>query len=195
MKESSPTSEKKERSTTDTNDTKTHYEVLGVHEKADHTMIKNAHRKLALRYHPDKQAQKKNVNAKQSLIDSEGEPEEELLFTKIQSAWECLGDEKKRIEYDDYLERIRERNNGDIIKAQIVKLCEMRYEICEVEDDESVESNQSQEIVKQKLYTYNCRCGDCFEILEEEIDETNDSSSDSNIFECESCSLSIKVVL
>ena len=171
-------------STLRTNDNRNHYEILGIGEGADHATIKNAHRKLALQFHPDKRT---NLAAQDTN-------EAETIFTKIQAAWECLGNKEKRMEYDNALSRLRERNNGDIIKAQVVKLCEMKYEICDVEDDESVGTKESQENTKQKLYSFTCRCGDCFEILEEELDDSNIASI-SNIFECESCSLSIKVVL
>ncbi len=33
---------------------KDYYEILGVPKNADDTQIKNAYRKLALRFHPDK---------------------------------------------------------------------------------------------------------------------------------------------
>lgn len=33
---------------------KDYYEILGVTKSADDTLIKNAYRKLALRFHPDK---------------------------------------------------------------------------------------------------------------------------------------------
>lgn len=165
-----------------------HYEILGVDEKAEHIDIKNAHRKLALQYHPDKR----------STATQQDHNEAESMYIKIQAAWECLGDEQKRMEYDESLKRIRERNSGDVIKAQVVNLCEMKCEVCDVEEDSNCNSGDdlpSQEGSKQRLYTFTCRCGDCFEILEEELDNSYNRVSDSNIFHCESCSLSIKIVL
>ena len=68
-----------------------HYEVLGVERSADASTIKKAHRKLALRYHPDK-----NRNE-----DESGEQ-----FRLIQQAYECLSDPAERKWYDDHREAI-----------------------------------------------------------------------------------------
>lgn len=181
-----------------------HYQILNIDEKAEYTEIKNAYRKLCLMHHPDKRQQRIN-NSKHE----EEEEESDIIFTRIQAAWDCLGDEKKRMEYDESLNRMRDKNVNDIHKAQIVKLCEMKCEVCDVEgsssdcdyDDCENDYDGNKDCLvpnissKQNVYSFTCRCGDCFEILEEELDlSTNSHSLDCNIFECESCSLSIKIV-
>ena len=62
-----------------------HYETLGISEGASESEIKQAFRKLSLKYHPDKN---------QGSNDTIG------LFHKINEAYEVLGDPSKRKEYD-----------------------------------------------------------------------------------------------
>lgn len=59
-----------------------HYETLGVNENDTHETIKKKYRKLSLKYHPDKPT---------------GDVE---MFKKITGAYEVVGDEDKRKEYD-----------------------------------------------------------------------------------------------
>ena len=61
------------------------YDVLGVASNASHDEIKRAYRQLSLKYHPDK-----NV----------GDTECIEKFQKISHAYETIGDEEKRKEYD-----------------------------------------------------------------------------------------------
>lgn len=63
------------------------YSVLGVSKNATQAEIKNAYRKLAMKYHPDR-----NLGDKNS----------EELFKKISAAYDVLGDETKRRQYDAY---------------------------------------------------------------------------------------------
>ena len=63
-------------------DYKDYYKVLGVDRKADEKEIKSAYRKLALKYHPDKN------------------PDSEEHFKEINEAYEVLGDSDKRSKYD-----------------------------------------------------------------------------------------------
>ncbi|MDD3089551.1 MAG: DnaJ domain-containing protein, partial [Candidatus Omnitrophica bacterium] len=62
-----------------------YYKVLGVKEDASADEIKKAYRKLALKYHPDKNA---------------GNKKAEDEFKKVSEAYYTLGDEKRRKEYD-----------------------------------------------------------------------------------------------
>lgn len=63
-----------------------YYEVLGVPKDADAKAIKDAFRKLALQYHPDRNK----------------EPGAEERFKEIAAAYAVLSDPKKRAEYDSH---------------------------------------------------------------------------------------------
>jgi DnaJ-class molecular chaperone len=69
-----------------------HYKVLGVDPKATSSEIKKAYRKLAKEYHPD---------------STGGDKRKESRFKEVSSAYEVLGDEKKRAQYDEVREGIR----------------------------------------------------------------------------------------
>ncbi len=63
------------------------YTILGVQKNASETEIKSAYRKLAIKYHPDK---------------NPGNKEAEEKFKSINSAHEVLSDPEKRKKYDRY---------------------------------------------------------------------------------------------
>lgn len=69
-----------------------HYDVLGVERDADVGTIKKAHRKLALKWHPDK-----NIGDDDSA---------QRLFLQVQQAYECLSDAAERKWYDDHRDAI-----------------------------------------------------------------------------------------
>ena len=64
-----------------------YYEVLGVQKGASKDEIKKAYRKLAIQYHPDKNAGNKAAEEK---------------FKEATEAYEVLSDDKKRQTYDQY---------------------------------------------------------------------------------------------
>lgn len=64
---------------------KDYYEVLGVNRNADDSTIKKAYRKLAMKYHPDRNPDNKEAEEK---------------FKEIGEAYEVLSDADKRAAYD-----------------------------------------------------------------------------------------------
>ncbi len=85
-----------------------YYEILNVFEDCSAEEIKSSFRKLALKYHPDK-----NNNS----------PESQTRFVLISNAYETLIDTVKKKEYDNYLRNSAVLNNwknkGSNIRASL----------------------------------------------------------------------------
>ena len=64
-----------------------YYKTLGVEKNADPEAIKKAYRKLALKYHPDR---------------NPGNHEAEEKFKKISEAYAVLSDPEKRKQYESF---------------------------------------------------------------------------------------------
>ncbi len=66
-----------------------YYEVLSVEKTADGEEIKRAYRRLAMKYHPDRN-------------DGDGKHEAEIKFKEASEAYEVLSDPQKRQRYDQH---------------------------------------------------------------------------------------------
>src|SRR3954466_6719087 len=66
-----------------------YYEVLSVTKTADGEEIKRAYRRLAMKYHPDRN-------------DGDGKHEAEIKFKEAAEAYEVLSDPAKRQRYDQH---------------------------------------------------------------------------------------------
>ncbi len=64
-----------------------YYDILGVNKNADKKQIKQAYRKLAIKYHPDR---------------NEGNKEAEEKFKEAAEAYEVLSNDQKRSRYDQF---------------------------------------------------------------------------------------------
>ena len=69
-----------------------YYEVLGVDKNASAADIKKAYRKIAIKYHPDRQGDKSEAEKKEA----------EDKFKEAAEAYSVLSDEKKRQQYDQF---------------------------------------------------------------------------------------------
>ena len=63
------------------------YEILGVPKNASDEDIKKSYRKLAMKYHPDR---------------NQGDASAEVKFKEAKEAYEMLSDAEKRAAYDQY---------------------------------------------------------------------------------------------
>ncbi|MBM4375884.1 MAG: molecular chaperone DnaJ [Deltaproteobacteria bacterium] len=68
-------------------DKRCYYEVLGIERGADGNEIRKAYKKLALKYHPDRNA---------------GSAEAEASFKEVTEAFQVLNDDEKRRHYDQF---------------------------------------------------------------------------------------------
>ncbi len=64
-----------------------YYEVLGVSRTASQDEIRKAHRKLVLKFHPDR---------------NKGDKGSEEKFKEVQEAYDVLSEEQKRKNYDQF---------------------------------------------------------------------------------------------
>jgi DnaJ family protein A protein 2 len=94
------------------------YDILGVSPSANDGELKTAYRKLALKYHPDK-----NPNGADK-------------FKEISHAYEILSDPKKKSIYDQYGEEGLNENGGghgmeevclEEVIVQLLKLCKIQF--------------------------------------------------------------------
>ena len=69
-----------------------YYEVLGVDKNASAADIKKAYRKIAIKYHPDRQGDKSDAEKKEA----------EEKFKEAAEAYAVLSDEQKRQQYDQF---------------------------------------------------------------------------------------------
>ena len=72
-----------------------YYRLLDVPKNASHDEIKSAYRRMAMKYHPDR---------------NPGNKEAEAKFKEINEAYEVLSDDKKRQIYDQYGEEDHQKN-------------------------------------------------------------------------------------
>lgn len=77
---------------------KDYYEVLGVSKDADEREIKKAYKRLAMKYHPDK--------------NQDNKIESEARFKEIKEAYEILTDPQKKAAYDQYGHAAFEQGGG-----------------------------------------------------------------------------------
>lgn len=117
-----------------TEETATHYNILGVSSTASYEEIKAAFYSLARQSHPDKQQQPaSNTNTT-------------IAFKQVQKAWETLRDTSSRTLYDQQLLQLALNQKAKCQGAIVISKSDLE----EALDDETQES----------LWVYDCRCGE-----------------------------------
>ena len=94
---------------------KDYYQILEINKNSDKNTIKNAYKKLALKYHPDKNMQNKE--------------ESEKKFKEISEAYEILGDDEKKKNYDNGQNVVIQNSNPFDIFENIFKNHNMSFNI------------------------------------------------------------------
>ncbi len=94
---------------------KNYYEILEVNQNASKEVIEKVYKLLVKKYHPDTQIEEKKNSA-------------EEVLKQINLAYETLSDEKKRREYDEYLNGLKDeqinklKDENAFLKSQVVTL-------------------------------------------------------------------------
>ncbi|TYZ58988.1 hypothetical protein PybrP1_002140 [[Pythium] brassicae (nom. inval.)] len=139
----------------------THYERLGVHPTSSADEIRRAYHRAARQLHPDKRS----------------DAADDAAFVTVQAAYETLRDPALRAAYDSECLRaavVRRRDTEDVRVADTVRTVEMTQQTLEDGD---------------VLFSLRCRCGDAYEVSEDELLDGVD------VVPCTGCSLNIRVVL
>ncbi|RLN61771.1 hypothetical protein BBJ29_001388 [Phytophthora kernoviae] len=131
------------------------YEVLGVSVDCSADDIRRAYHQAARKYHPDKRTTASSGHDDSSAHDVQ-------QFLQVQEAYETLRNADLRQQYDAKLtqdELNRKREEEVIVVSNTIALNDMQREVIGSEDGEDDEV----------LFTHQCRCGDLYEISEEEL--------------------------
>ena len=128
-------------------------------------------------------------------------------FHHIQAAYNCLRDPEKRRQYDESMSRIDEREKIKLKASSSVSLSEMESDWCCVVDEgnsvgESTDMCDADgDAALNKVYFHPCRCGDTFQVFEDELLVSINSVNKwdkydmvtNRVWQCESCSLMIRI--
>lgn len=162
------------------------YELLGVSPQSSVDEIRRAYHRAARQHHPDKRAVGSNTqsDAPTPVTSTTTTTEADAAFVRIQEAYETLRDPELRAAYDAKLLRdavVRKRDVELVRVADVVSVREMTREVVPADAD----ADEDDEV----LLTRPCRCGDVYEVSEDELLDGVD------VVPCNGCSLNIRVVL
>ena len=97
---------------------KDYYKILGVPKDANEKQIKKGYRNLAMKWHPDKNPDKKE--------------EAEQKFKEVAEAYEVLSDDKKRRLYDQVGEEGMKQGTEDGERREQKRTCSSRIAKCTI---------------------------------------------------------------
>eukprot|EP00571_Detonula_confervacea_P016920 CAMPEP_0172302628 /NCGR_PEP_ID=MMETSP1058-20130122/4293_1 /TAXON_ID=83371 /ORGANISM="Detonula confervacea, Strain CCMP 353" /LENGTH=243 /DNA_ID=CAMNT_0013013165 /DNA_START=172 /DNA_END=900 /DNA_ORIENTATION=- len=103
-----------------------------------------------------------------------------ITFHQIQAAYVILRDPNKRHQYDESIRRKKEREEWKWKGAIEVNLSEMDCDFCCVVDEDNSENDDEEDNIGapdedeplQKVFFHPCRCGDTFQVVQEELLES-----------------------
>lgn len=157
--------------------TETHYQVLGVDPSCGNEELRRAYHRAARQSHPDKSG----ADASSALAAGAADPNaQHQRFLMVQEAYEALRDGERRAQYDQQLARdaLQTARKADaVVVSDEIAVGEMQRE--ELDDGEG-----GVEVV----LSYACRCGDVFEVTEDELHDGVD------VVPCTGCSQHIRVI-
>ncbi len=166
------------------------YDDLELDRLANPQDIKAAFRRMALNHHPDKTTSQEEVKMKSCSVSTD-------QFLRAREAWEVLGDECKRRAYG---EKLKQRDPPDHVWQEV------RWDDLFMSEEEEEDGNPG------VRYYWPCRCGDSFEIVNEDGKLFGDQNEDDDgrsltrrpekrkgqtfslVVGCASCSLHIRVL-
>ncbi|KAK1929772.1 DPH4 [Phytophthora citrophthora] len=152
------------------------YEVLNLDVNCSAADVRRAYHQAARRYHPDKRSNDVGFDSSDGSV-----LEDEKQFLRVQEAYETLRSDELRHKYDAKLlqdDLVRKREEEVVVVSDEVTLTDMQRQLLPGEGDDEDEV----------LYTHQCRCGDLYEITEDELQEGVD------VVPCTGCSLHIRVL-
>lgn len=139
-----------------------------------------------------------------SIAAGESAREMRLNFIQVQAAYQCLRDPIKRRQYDESMSRTEERDEWKFRGAVEVNLSDMESDMCCVVDDEDSDDEErgGEGELLQRVFFHSCRCGDTFEIVQEDLLESirdrggtpgKYNGLSHRVWQCQSCSLTIRI--
>lgn len=156
------------------------YDILSVTHNASLDDIRKAYHRAARLHHPDKQ--NTVFTSSSNAIIQIANHQYTSKFHLIQTAYETLRDTEKRKKYDQELQQ------QDLIEKTQQSHAHISEEIHKENMRREELHNENGEV--DILYSYNCRCGDQYEVFEDEIIDLGYL-----VVPCTGCSLNIRVVI
>lgn len=141
------------------------YSFLGVEKSASHAEIKAAFRKLASKFHPDKETGDKEA------------------FQNVQKAYATLGDEEKRKRYDEGMDELPDTLSEEtLIQVELLKHFELFLQHCDPDFADPLElitealRAEAKEIPKQQAAA-GVRAGKIKQLLKRLTKKSKDAES------------------
>lgn len=179
------------------NDDKNLYTILGCTEDATIDDIRRNYKKLALKCHPDKQQQQQQQQNLPNDDDDGGQMMIKPEFSQLNQAATILSDSREKFKYDSSLLAQKspqsiindEINLNDFYKGNFHRCPFLLFQISFISNSYVFKKDDNGHRI------YDCRCGGHFRIDHNDSNRSSSSLSQSMIIiDCDSCSLSIRLI-